>query len=42
MDEVSAYAVRKAILARYGGEEITDLAVLRKKCNDVITSKKKE
>jgi hypothetical protein len=41
-DGNSAYAIREALLKRYDGEQLTDLAVLHKKYNNVIPSMKKE
>jgi hypothetical protein len=36
----SAFAMREALLERYDREEITDLAILHKKYNNVIPSEK--
>jgi hypothetical protein len=36
------YAIREALLKRYDGEELTDVAILHKKYDNVIPSKKEE
>jgi hypothetical protein len=41
-DVNSAYAIREALLKRYDREELTDLAVLHKKYDNVIPSRTKE
>jgi hypothetical protein len=38
----SAFVIREALLKKYDGEELTDLAVLHKKYDNIIPSKKKE
>jgi hypothetical protein len=41
-DGDSSYIIRQALLDRYDGEELQDLAALQKKYNDVIPTRKKD